>query len=113
MSTWLPAGTLADLADGTAVHVDLAELPICLARSRGCVYALYDECSHGQVALSDGEVADGLVECWQHGSRFDLSTGAPIELPATRPVPVYPVRITDEGTIEVAVPQSQGATSHR
>ena len=28
-----------------------------------------------------------------HGSRFDLRTGEPRELPATEPVPVYPVRI--------------------
>ncbi len=63
---------------------------------------MLDECSHGQVELSEGDVEDGYIECWLHGSRFDLTTGVPAGPPATRPVPVYPVRITD-GFIEVAL----------
>jgi 3-phenylpropionate/trans-cinnamate dioxygenase ferredoxin subunit len=67
---WLPAGPLDRLADHTAVHVDLAGHPVCLARSRGTAYAMLDQCSHGQVLLSEGDVEDGYVECWLHGSRF-------------------------------------------
>ncbi len=100
---WVPAGALAELADNSAVHADLAGYPVCLARSGGAVHALLDECSHAQVALSDGDVEDGFVECWLHGSRFDLRTGTPTGPPATAPVPVYPVRITG-GVIEVALP---------
>ena len=33
--------------------------------------------------LSEGEVDDCTVECWLHGSRFDLRTGKPTGLPAT------------------------------
>ena len=33
------------------------------------------------------------IECWLHGSRFDLRTGKPTGLPATEPVPVYPVEV--------------------
>jgi len=100
---WVAAGPLHRLAEDTAVHVELAGHPVCLARSRGAVHALLDECTHGQVALSDGDVEDGQVECWLHGSRFDLTTGIPTGPPATRPVAVYPVRIIGGG-IEVAVP---------
>ncbi|WP_234317555.1 Rieske 2Fe-2S domain-containing protein, partial [Streptomyces stelliscabiei] len=39
------------------------------------------------------EVEDCQIECWLHGSAFDLRTGKPSGLPATRPVPVYPVKI--------------------
>jgi 3-phenylpropionate/trans-cinnamate dioxygenase ferredoxin subunit len=42
------------------------------------------------------------VECWLHGSRFDLRTGKPTGLPATEAVPVYSVRI-DGDDIYVAV----------
>lgn len=101
---WVPAGLADQVADGTAVHVDLQGHALCIARSQGHLHALRDECSHGQVQLSEGEVDDGFVECWMHGSRFDLRTGIPACLPATQPVAVYPVRITD-GTIEVALPQ--------
>lgn len=100
---WVLAVPPDQLADDAAVHVDLEGYPLCLARSGGLVYAILDECSHGQVELSEGDVEGGFVECWLHGSRFDLSTGEPAGPPATHPVPVYPVRITDAG-IEVALP---------
>jgi len=58
-------------------------------------YAIYDECSHEQIALSEGEVDGCTLECWLHGSRFDLRTGQPTGLPATVPVPVYPVEVHD------------------
>ncbi len=94
-----------------AVHVDLGGLPVCLARSSGRVHALLDECSHGRVALSDGQVDGGLVQCWWHGSCFDLTTGVPTGPPATRAVAVYPVRVTAAG-IEVAVPADAGGRTH-
>lgn len=101
----VPPATLDQLDDDEAVHVDLAGSPICLARSGGAVYAMLDECSHGHVELSEGEIEDGHVECWLHGSRFDLATGIPACPPATEPVPVYRVRISDDG-VEVALPLS-------
>lgn len=62
----------------------------------GELYAISDVCSHGQVSLSDGEVEGSTVECWLHGSRFDLRTGKPLSPPATVPVPVYPVTVDGE-----------------
>ena len=84
---------VADVADGRArsrVEVDgVPVVPSCAAD--GEVYAVHDECSHADVALSEGEVEGCTIECWLHGSRFDLRTGQPTGLPATEPVPVYPV----------------------
>jgi 3-phenylpropionate/trans-cinnamate dioxygenase ferredoxin subunit len=96
-------GSLADLVNETPVHVDVAGLPICLVRSGSRVYALRDECSHQDVPLSEGEVEGGAIECWLHGSRFDLATGAALGPPATRPVAVYPVWIADDGRIYLSV----------
>jgi 3-phenylpropionate/trans-cinnamate dioxygenase ferredoxin subunit len=50
-------------------------------------------CSHAAVPLSEGEVADCQVECYLHGSRFDLRTGKPTGLPATEPVATFPVDV--------------------
>jgi 3-phenylpropionate/trans-cinnamate dioxygenase ferredoxin subunit len=93
---------LGDLADETALHVDVGDVPVCVARSRGEVFAVFDECSHAEVPLSEGDVEDGTVECWLHGSRFDLRSGKPTGLPATEPVPTYPVRV-DGDDVLVAV----------
>jgi 3-phenylpropionate/trans-cinnamate dioxygenase ferredoxin component len=94
--------SLAELADNSALHFEVDRTPVCVARSLGEVTALLDECSHAEVALSDGDVEAGTVECWLHGSRFDLRTGKPTGLPATEAVPVYPVRI-DGDDVYVAV----------
>lgn len=79
-----------------ATAPDGGEWEIALVRHDGALYAIHDECSHGKVHLSEGEVTDRGIECFLHGSLFDLATGAALNLPATQPVPVYPVKV--EGT---------------
>jgi len=58
-------------------------------------FAIDDRCSHEDFSLSEGEVLEDEceIECWKHGSTFDLKTGEPCSLPATRPVEVYPVTL--------------------
>ena len=87
-----------DVAAGTALRVELAgetgSIEVAIVRDdEGDLHAISDICSHGQVSLSDGEVDGRTIECWLHGSTFDLRTGAPLSLPATRPVPVYPLTL--------------------
>jgi len=101
--TWVPACPLADVPSDGAVRVELDGLPVCLVRAEGQVYAIQDVCSHAEVPLSEGDVEGTTVECWLHGSRFDLTTGEPIGLPATEPVPVYDTTIEGE-TVLVRVP---------
>jgi 3-phenylpropionate/trans-cinnamate dioxygenase ferredoxin component len=87
---------LEDIEPGTAISADIDGVQVAIVRcADGSVHAVYDECSHAAVPLSEGEIEDCTLECWLHGSRFDLRTGAPTGLPATEPVPVYPVEIQD------------------
>jgi 3-phenylpropionate/trans-cinnamate dioxygenase ferredoxin subunit len=101
--SWEMACPLADVPEGGTVAVEVDGRPICLVRAAGTVYAISDCCSHAEVPLSEGEVEGNTVECWLHGSRFDLTTGEPIGLPATEPVPVYDTTIEGE-TVLVRVP---------
>src|SRR5665647_2388381 len=64
-----------DLLPDATVHADVNRVAICLVRNNGQVYALHDECTHAEVQLSEGEVSNGTIGCWLHGSRFDLATG--------------------------------------
>ena len=84
-----------DLADGEARRFDVGEHRIALVRLSGDWYALGDRCSHADFSLSEGEVLidECALECWKHGSAFDLRTGEPQSLPATRPVPTYEVKV--------------------
>jgi 3-phenylpropionate/trans-cinnamate dioxygenase ferredoxin subunit len=91
---YVRACSLADLPPGDgAVGVEIGGEPVAIIRAEGQVYALRDVCSHAEVPLSEGEVYDHTVECWLHGSCFDMRTGQPTGPPATEPVPVYPVKI--------------------
>ncbi len=91
-----------DLEPGTAMRLELdgpdgAPVEVAVVRAAdGTFHAVSDICSHGQVSLSDGEVDGSTIECWLHGSTFDLVTGEPLALPATKPVPVYPVTVDGE-----------------
>ncbi len=89
--------SLGDLEEDTPLRVELDGVPVCVVRAEGQVHAVNDTCSHANVSLSEGEVEDCQIECWLHGSTFDLRTGKPSGLPATRPIPVYPVTIEGEG----------------
>jgi 3-phenylpropionate/trans-cinnamate dioxygenase ferredoxin component len=102
MAELVKACALDDVTDGGALRVMIEGIPVAIVRSAGEVYAIQDVCSHANVALSEGEIEDQTIECWLHGSRFDLVTGRPTGLPATVPVPVYPVKI-DGDDILVAV----------
>jgi len=72
------------------------DLEVAVARCGEEFFALQDMCSHAAVALSEGDVEDCTVECWLHGSRFDLRTGKPTGLPATEPVATFPVELRGE-----------------
>jgi len=86
---------LTDLDEGKPFAVDVAGEPVVLVRQGDEVHALRDECTHAELALSDGEVTGKGIECFLHGSCFDLRTGKPSSLPATEPVDVFAVRISD------------------
>ncbi len=87
------ACALSEVEDPGALHVEIGDVPVAIVRSEDEVFAIYDVCSHAEVALSEGDIEETTIECWLHGSRFDLRTGKPTGLPATIPVPVYPVRV--------------------
>ena len=94
-----------ELADGEARRFDVDGRRLAVVRIGDDVYALGDQCSHQDISLSEGTVDpdECTIECWKHGSTFDLRTGKPQTLPATRPVPVYDVSVRD-GVIVVDLP---------
>jgi len=88
---------LDDIAPGSAQRFDVGRHRIAVIRIGDDVYALGDRCTHADVSLAEGEVdLDArTVECWKHGSQFDLRTGQPLSLPATRPTPKYEAAVVD------------------
>ena len=96
-------GEFSELKEGIGVKVEIDEHRIAVFLVDGSLFAIGDRCSHAEASLSEGEVFDHEVECPRHGSTFDLTTGNPQSLPATKPVPTYSVSIED-GTVFVELP---------
>ena len=71
------------------------------------VYAINDVCTHEEAYLTEGEFdAEELeVECPLHGSHFNIVDGSVRILPATRPVPTYPVKV--EGDLVLVGPKRE------
>jgi 3-phenylpropionate/trans-cinnamate dioxygenase ferredoxin subunit len=103
--TFSVACTLDDLEDSVPHQAVVDGVTVVVVKVADEVFVLNDVCSHGQVSLSEGEVDDCAVECWLHGSRFDLRTGVALSLPATEPVPAYPAKVED-GKVLVSVQES-------
>ncbi|WP_068398017.1 non-heme iron oxygenase ferredoxin subunit [Kribbia dieselivorans] len=78
---------------------------VAIVRTDEGVFAIDDTCTHANVSLSEGEVEGCLIECWLHGSQFDLRTGEPRQLPATVPVAVHQVKV-ENGEVFVALAQN-------
>ena len=98
---------LSDIPEGGTLAVEVDGVEVALVRTSEEVFAIHDECSHAQIALSEGEVEGCEIECWLHGSMFDLRTGKPTNLPATEPVPIYPCKVDgDEVYVDVRNPLS-------
>ena len=98
----------AEVAKGSVVSLEVEDTTIALVHADDDnFYAVYDECSHASVPLSEGEVDGCTLECWLHGSRFDLRTGEPTGLPAVEPVATFPVEIRD-GDIYISSNPSNG-----
>ncbi len=107
--TFRHACTVDEVAVGSVIAVDLGgDAEVAIVNTAEGFFAIRDVCSHAEVPLSEGEVDGCTLECYMHGSRFDLRTGAPLELPATQPVPVYPVRVDGDAVyVDVDNPITQ------
>jgi 3-phenylpropionate/trans-cinnamate dioxygenase ferredoxin component len=90
-----------DVKPGAHVRYDVDGNRLCVVRIEDDWYVISDTCSHADFSLSEGELWEDEreIECPKHGSTFSLETGEPQSLPATRPVPVYSVRVDGDDVI--------------
>jgi 3-phenylpropionate/trans-cinnamate dioxygenase ferredoxin component len=91
------ACAVSDVPEDEPIAVTIGRYDVAIARHDDEFFAVQDQCSHADIPLSEGEVDDCTVECWLHGSRFDLRTGKPTGLPATEPVATFPVEVREDG----------------
>jgi 3-phenylpropionate/trans-cinnamate dioxygenase ferredoxin component len=105
MSTTVTLCRADDLASCSSKRFDVDGHRIAVIRIDDDFYAIGDTCTHADFSLSEGELdcEERTIECWKHGSLFDVGTGEALTLPATRPTPVYELVVAD-GDLRVVIP---------
>ena len=76
---------------------------VLVVNTGGELSAVQGICSHEYFELDQGFLTAGTLTCALHLSRFDLSSGEPLDPPAEAPLAVYPV-VVEDGRILIEVP---------
>jgi nitrite reductase/ring-hydroxylating ferredoxin subunit len=96
VAKFVKVATTPEVPPGVMKMVQVAGREVLLANVDGECYAMGNVCTHEEGPLDQGRLEEYEVECPWHGSRFDIRTGQVMIGPASRPEPVYEVKL--EGT---------------
>ncbi|MBA3363503.1 MAG: nitrite reductase (NAD(P)H) small subunit [Actinobacteria bacterium] len=96
---WTDVAAKSDLTDEKPVSVVVDGAAVLLLKADDHVFAIGNQCTHQGAGLDKGvvKIAGSVrtVTCPAHGSMFNLETGKTMRPPATKPVPVYDVKVED------------------
>jgi nitrite reductase/ring-hydroxylating ferredoxin subunit len=99
VTDWSDVARTADLTSGKPIRVTVSNDSILLLQADDHFFAVGNQCSHQGAGLDRGviKIAGSVrtVTCPAHGSTFNLETGKVMRPPATKPVPVYDVKVED------------------
>jgi len=93
LGTFHTVARVEDVVPGSAAEIDIGGLRIALFNVDGTFRAVGALCTHRDGPLAEGVLDGTKVACPWHGAEFDVTTGACLSRPATRPVACYAVRI--------------------
>ena len=102
MSTRIELCKADEVAEGTALKVEVADLILAVFNIEGTFYVTDDTCTHGPGSLSDGFIDGDVVECNFHSGQFDIKTGEVVAPPCMVPVKTYPVTV-ENGAVFIDV----------
>jgi 3-phenylpropionate/trans-cinnamate dioxygenase ferredoxin subunit len=96
---WADVGLFDELPDGKATRKTVEEEQVLVLRAGDEMFAIGNTCTHQGAPLDKGvvKIAGSVrtVTCPAHGSTFNLETGKVMRPPASKPVPVYDVKVED------------------
>ena len=93
---------LSELPAGGKKAAKIKDTWVLVCSTQERLFAVSAICSHATKPLLAGRVRHCAITCPVHGARFSLETGEALNLPATKPIPTYELRVVDDW-IEVLV----------
>lgn len=91
---WTAVGSADEFPFGRPVAVETGTARVVVLRETGDrLRAMANRCTHRGGPLAEGKIEGECVTCPWHGSRFALADGEVRRGPATRPQPIYDVRL--------------------
>ena len=102
--TWVEVAPAAEIPEGEARTYALGPGRVAIARVEGQLYAVQDLCSHDGAPLGAGPLDGFAIRCPRHGAKFDVRSGAVLQMPAVLPIQTFPVMEKD-GKVQVALPE--------
>jgi 3-phenylpropionate/trans-cinnamate dioxygenase ferredoxin subunit len=92
-TTWQTVGMASDIPPERVAVFQVGDHDVAVCNVAGEFFAIDDVCTHDGGALDQGELEGDQIECPRHGARFDVRTGAAVQLPAFMPVESHEVRV--------------------
>lgn len=86
-------GSSKEIISGQMRVFDVEGTKVTVASANGNLYAVDNTCTHMGCSLANGKLNGTTVTCPCHGSQFDVTSGAVIRGPASRPVRSRPVKV--------------------
>src|ERR1700674_1997661 len=102
MPEWTLVPKAAQLEVGAMTALSVAGQHIIVYRTASGFCASARRCTHQGADLMRGYFDQDIIECPVHQGRFNVTTGAALSAPASRPLKTYPVQLVD-GEVYVAV----------
>jgi nitrite reductase/ring-hydroxylating ferredoxin subunit len=100
MSDFIRVASTSEIPEGKMKRVTAGSQQVLVVNLRGKYYAIGNVCTHLGGPLDRGILDGNEVECPLHHSHFDVTSGQVKRGPATRPEPVYDVKV-ESGSILV------------
>lgn len=87
---------VSEVPPGAKKHAKINDTWVLVCNVKDRLFAVSAICSHQEKPLFAGRVRNCKITCPVHGARFDLETGEALDLPATKPIDTYPVRVVGD-----------------
>ena len=103
-SDFIRVASTSEIPEGRMKKVLVGSQQVLVSNVKGKYYAIGNVCTHLGGPLDRGILEGREVQCPLHGSHFDVTSGEVKRGPATRPEPVYDIKV-EAGSILVGSKQ--------